>query len=78
MSPGKNAGTIDSVVTIITGYGVPVQSERPFQPMKQVAMTWATVSIPFKADRMTVYFDAHSKESAEAGCHSSGALPSSQ
>jgi predicted butyrate kinase (DUF1464 family) len=55
MSPGKNAGTIDSVVTIITGYGVPVQSERAFQPMKQVAITWATVSIPFKADRMTVF-----------------------
>lgn len=40
-------------------------------------MIWDTVSIPFKVDRMTVcIFDAHSKESAEARCHSSGALPS--
>jgi hypothetical protein len=62
MSPGANAGNIDSVVTIITGYGVPAQIERAFQAMKQVAMTCATASISFKADRMTVYFDVHKKK----------------
>ncbi|KAJ5177667.1 uncharacterized protein N7500_000366 [Penicillium coprophilum] len=54
MSPGANAGNIDLVVTIITGYGVPAQSERAFQVMKQVPITCDTASISFKADRMTV------------------------
>lgn len=54
MSPGEKAGNIDSVVTIMMGYGVPAQTERAFQAMKQVATTRATTSNSFKVDRMTV------------------------
>lgn len=54
MSPGKNAGTIDSIVSIITEQGAPAQSERALQTIKPVATTCAAVSNTSKADRMTV------------------------
>ena len=46
---------MDSVVTIMMGYGVPAQSERAFQAMKQVATTRVTASNSFSVERMIVY-----------------------